>query len=581
MKKLLLFLVIIVSFSSVQAALIDDLSAYYSFDTNADDDHASYDGTPVNDAAYTSSGKINGGFALDGTGDEITLPNIFTTSSTFSISYWVYMTGSHANMAISTWDGANNRVIFQSDPANNFHRFAIKDGVSQSTANWATTVNTAQWYHIVGTYDGTDTILYVDGTQRATASVASGSIDDLTDWVIGQLAENSANRLEGTIDEVGIWNKELTPTEVTELYNSGDGLAYPFTVASNNPPNVTNFLPYDDDHLNNITIVLVANISDDDNDTLNCDLYIDDVLNSSNNSLTSSTASFTVNNLVGGIYDWYVSCTDGEDVTNSTEFTFIIDQTNPLFYENTLSPLNTTRYNTLLLNNVLNFSSYWYDNYMFAYNITINYPNGSIAFTNNDTGLTSTKQWVNNSINITGWPEGDYLKTDCGSDDHTANIWDPDLIETSNQDITIWKDENYIKIENTQGNLKSIDYDCTPQDRCGFSFEPNNNRRRWYFQISSNQPLNYRGELYPFPTFVASPMWADFVTQSERVEYLEVTDIQEYSAIIHIEMDRDNNERIIFDSIGGLNVVCEKQIFNLYTPVIFSINNGFLSINKI
>src|SRR6202035_2479657 len=33
---------------------------------------------------------------------------------------------------------------------------------------------------------------------------------------------------DGDIDEVSIWNRALTSTEVSDLYNSGGGLQYPF-----------------------------------------------------------------------------------------------------------------------------------------------------------------------------------------------------------------------------------------------------------------------------------------------------------------------------------------------------------------
>ena len=32
----------------------------------------------------------------------------------------------------------------------------------------------------------------------------------------------------GNIDEVNLWNKELTATDVTELYNAGTGKFYPY-----------------------------------------------------------------------------------------------------------------------------------------------------------------------------------------------------------------------------------------------------------------------------------------------------------------------------------------------------------------
>ena len=41
-------------------------------------------------------------------------------------------------------------------------------------------------------------------------------------------SRNGANLyLGGGVDELGIWDRVLTPTEITELYNSGVGKQYP------------------------------------------------------------------------------------------------------------------------------------------------------------------------------------------------------------------------------------------------------------------------------------------------------------------------------------------------------------------
>jgi len=54
----------------------------------------------------------------------------------------------------------------------------------------------------------------------------TGSISNSIDFNIG--ARNSATQYtNGIIDEVGIWDRVLTSTEITELYNSGVGKQYP------------------------------------------------------------------------------------------------------------------------------------------------------------------------------------------------------------------------------------------------------------------------------------------------------------------------------------------------------------------
>jgi hypothetical protein len=39
-------------------------------------------------------------------------------------------------------------------------------------------------------------------------------------------SSNVAHFTNGKIDEVNIWNKELSASEITELYNSGNGKQY-------------------------------------------------------------------------------------------------------------------------------------------------------------------------------------------------------------------------------------------------------------------------------------------------------------------------------------------------------------------
>jgi hypothetical protein len=66
-----------------------------------------------------------------------------------------------------------------------------------------------------------DTVTFnVDFTAGASSSVIGQ----------GTTSSTSTTSFIGSIDEVGIWKRALTADEVTTLYNSGDGLTYPFYV---------------------------------------------------------------------------------------------------------------------------------------------------------------------------------------------------------------------------------------------------------------------------------------------------------------------------------------------------------------
>ena len=94
------------------------------------------------------------------------------------------------------------------------------------------TYNNGQWHHGVVTYDGTSIVrLYVDGVQVATTFTSS-----LPEVNNHPLRLGSDSRIVdddlfiGNIDEVGIWNRALTTTEIANLKNTGtvatSGLVY-------------------------------------------------------------------------------------------------------------------------------------------------------------------------------------------------------------------------------------------------------------------------------------------------------------------------------------------------------------------
>lgn len=85
-----------------------------------------------------------------------------------------------------------------------------------------TTLVTSQWYHVVLTYDGSGTAkLYLDGSLEGTKT---GLTLNTTHNQInfGRLALSGATQYhDGQIDEVSVFDVELSSSDVTSLYNSG------------------------------------------------------------------------------------------------------------------------------------------------------------------------------------------------------------------------------------------------------------------------------------------------------------------------------------------------------------------------
>lgn len=80
-----------------------------------------------------------------------------------------------------------------------------------------------EWMHVVGTWDGSEIKLYQDGALIDTKP-ASGTLNDANDPLgLGRHAENTDNRyFDGSLDEVRIYKRALTSSEVKRLYFHGD-----------------------------------------------------------------------------------------------------------------------------------------------------------------------------------------------------------------------------------------------------------------------------------------------------------------------------------------------------------------------
>lgn len=91
------------------------------------------------------------------------------------------------------------------------------------------------WHNVVVSYNGSqnadDILMYIDGSPVGTYDNKSNS--SATDISYGGSLMSlgiSADQTyyTGIIDEMGIWNRALSPTEALSLYGPGDGFPYPF-----------------------------------------------------------------------------------------------------------------------------------------------------------------------------------------------------------------------------------------------------------------------------------------------------------------------------------------------------------------
>ena len=236
-----LFTVIVVSFNPCAfAELLDGLVAYWPLDentgTDAPDVSGSHDGTLTTTGISWTAGKL--GNAVDCHGSDfgngyVNIPQHSALKpANISIQAWVSID------AFGDWDGIVGNFEDTSDTESGWALFTH----GANTVSWyvsvagsmrwtSVSVPTAQWTHLVGTYDGTNVKLYKNAAPPVTTA-ASGFIDyseyPPLGMRIGQYYDtNEQDALDGRVDEVALWNRALTQDEVLMLYN--DGAAYHVT----------------------------------------------------------------------------------------------------------------------------------------------------------------------------------------------------------------------------------------------------------------------------------------------------------------------------------------------------------------
>ena len=215
------------------ATLPTDLLAYYRMEDDWTDSKGSNNATATN-ATFTT-GKLASSKAgsFDGSGDYATTGNM-TIGTAFSFSFWMNGTSwpSNACALASTHyhtSGYDGNFMFRISGTTSI-TWASYDGTgSETSMNFTVpTLSTSTWYHVVITCDGTTLKVYLNGTVNGSTLSHTKDLSDLANGglLIGSDVGGPNADFNGAIDEVGVWTKELSSTEVTALYNSGDGLAY-------------------------------------------------------------------------------------------------------------------------------------------------------------------------------------------------------------------------------------------------------------------------------------------------------------------------------------------------------------------
>ncbi len=378
MKKLILTIFMcLFLINLVSAAGIDwddgTLVAYYDFttksNTTAIDLHSGqFGGTLQNitDDGYISEGFIGQGLYMNGSGFfNITNASNFNTPN-FTVSFWMNSTDViNSYPAImgkeNNTGGGREGFKLEKGTGSNRYDFLVGDGTNYDfvTGEEATQ---GKFQHFILMYNGTSIVYYQNGTLTAVKSAPHTAANDtgLTIGVTGDVSSRpDFNRyFNGTIDEIGFWNRTLTNAEIALLWNSSNGAVYDGVgLGAVGAISVTLTQPVDSAAESSIPIIFNASITPAVLNITNATLYIynssDDIHNITFNIVTGeilNRTNWTIYNFsVGEEYQWNVyAC--GDDATDtavcawaSSNFTFTGSSFNTIYTQYNFSLFETSR----------------------------------------------------------------------------------------------------------------------------------------------------------------------------------------------------------------------------------------------
>jgi hypothetical protein len=306
------------------ANLQNGLVGYWPFCGNANDESGNGNDGTVNGATLTVDrfGMANAAYDFDGVDDWIQVQNDSTLnlSGDISISSWLnadsydlvsmivskhspFCDNNLGTFVYGIWDDGgvgNFKTNFSASPT----------FTAESYPNNNASVSENNWYNFIATYSNSLQVLkyYLNGALVDTINIDFDITTNPFDLYIGKQDCSNTWHFDGTLDDIGIWNRALSADEVQELYTL----------------NACTFTVYDTVTVENyVTIYDTVSVSVSITDTLIINTLITAVQPAQENTFlvypNPASTQITINNgnvgILGG-YTMRISNSIGQDVYN-------------------------------------------------------------------------------------------------------------------------------------------------------------------------------------------------------------------------------------------------------------------------
>jgi len=222
--------------NTTPSTLSENLVAYWGFDdpvtsTVSDSTQFQNNGALSGGVVQVTGGKLHEGLSFDGVNGSVSVANSPSLEITgpISLAAWVKPT------AAGGWQSVLRKIVQEGSHAFPFTAYDLllvdnggtsfeakislsgTDG-SRTSASSSLALPYGSWYHIVGTYDGSTARIYVNGTEAGNAPFTGPIIQTGQPLLLGRNGAGT-DLFRGILDDVRVYSRPLSPTEVQALFN--------------------------------------------------------------------------------------------------------------------------------------------------------------------------------------------------------------------------------------------------------------------------------------------------------------------------------------------------------------------------
>jgi hypothetical protein len=219
---------------------VQGLVAYYPFNGNANDESGNgLNGTPLNGATLTLNrfGEVSKAYSFDGIDDYILVNNSqnLDLGKNYSLSAWIW-----SNEPSNPTSGLLYTIIAKRDEVMSGNKglfpwnFSIdyslsgvfKKFMNARTGSYAISnsiVNGGSWQHLAVTVNNDFVTLWMNGISSGTYTFMTNNLITTQPVLIGWNRAGGTNReqFNGKLDDIRIYNRALTDSEIQQLYHEG------------------------------------------------------------------------------------------------------------------------------------------------------------------------------------------------------------------------------------------------------------------------------------------------------------------------------------------------------------------------